>query len=53
METFPLTVMAEAAVKLTAVPTPILLVRFPRIANAVAGKVFVAEAVELLNVRFP
>jgi len=53
METFPLTVIAAAAVKLTEVPEPILLLRFPRTDNAVAGKVFVAAPAELVNIRFP
>ena len=53
MESFPLTVILEAAVKVTEVPVPNLLVKLPTIFKAVAGKVFTAAPAELVKTRFP
>lgn len=53
METFPFTVIPFKAVKETDVPPPSELVRFPAIVIALAGILFVAAPVLLLNVRLP
>lgn len=53
IDTFPLTVIFENAVNDTDVPVPTVLVRFPTMVNAVAGKVLIAEPPELLNFRLP
>ena len=52
-ETFPLTVIFEAAVNETEVPVPNTVLRFPTTVNAVPGKVFTAAPLELLSLRFP
>ncbi len=51
--TFPEMVRMAAAVKLTEVPAPNVLVRLPTIAKAVAAKVFTAAPLALLSVRLP
>ena len=53
METFPLTVILAAAVKVTEVPAPAVLLRLPTTVIAVGGKVFTTAPPELLNARFP
>lgn len=53
METFPFTVNVAAAVKLTEVPAPWMLLRFPNIVIAVAGNVLTAAPEELLSFKFP
>jgi len=52
-ETFPFTVIAEAAVNETEVPVPNTLLRLPTTVSAVPGKVFTAAPLELLTLRFP
>lgn len=53
MESFPFTVILEAAVEVTEMPVPNLLVKLPTIFKAVAGKVFTTAPTELLSVRLP
>jgi hypothetical protein len=53
MLTAPLKVILEAEVKETAVPDPMLLVKFPSTVKAIAGKVLVTDPEELLSVRLP
>ncbi len=53
IETFPVMVRIAAAVKLTEVPAPNVLVRLPIIAKAVAAKVLMAAPLALLSVRLP
>lgn len=45
--------MFAAAVYVTDVPAPNVLLKLPSIDNAVPGKVFTAAPAELLNVRLP
>ena len=53
MLTFPLTVILEAAAKVTDVPAPVVLVRFPATVKLEAGIVFTAAPPELEKVRLP
>lgn len=50
---FPLTVILEAAVKLTDVPAPITLLRFPATVKSAAGNVFTAAPLALERVKLP
>ena len=52
-DTFPFTVIAEAAVNETEVPVPNTLLRLPNTDSPVPGKVFTAAPLELLTTRFP
>jgi len=51
--TLPVMVRMAAAVKLTELPAPSVLVRLPTIAKAVAAKVLTAAPLALLKVRLP